>query len=116
MKRSILIAIGLIFIANAAPAAAQQNLCPVPSTSAGTLNVLTLNILFSEYPQRSQRLADIADFIAANDIQLIALQEVVGGILDNFVANRLGGDPVDGNTARELRNLLQKKGIECDLR
>ena len=29
------------------------------------LNVLTLNVLFSEYPQRSQRLTDIADFIAS---------------------------------------------------
>jgi endonuclease/exonuclease/phosphatase family metal-dependent hydrolase len=115
MKRSILIATSVIVIASAAPATAQQNLCPVPSNSA-TLNVLTLNILFSEYPHRSQRLADIADFIAANDTQLIALQEVVGGIFDNVVADRLGGEPVDGNTARELRDLLQDRGVQCDLR
>lgn len=115
MKRSIMIAIGLVMIASAVPATSQQNLCPVPSNAA-TLNVLTLNILFSEYPQRSQRLADIADFIASNDIQLVALQEVVGGILDNFVADRLGGEPVDGNTARELRDLLRDRGVQCDLR
>jgi maltose 6'-phosphate phosphatase len=116
MKIAIMLSIALIFIASAAPTGAQQNFCPVPSTSAGALNVLSLNILFSEYRQRSQRLTAIADFIAANDIQLIALQEVVGGILDNLVADRLGGDRVDGNTARELRNLLREKGIPCDLR
>jgi len=114
--KSIFIAVGLIFIASAAPVNAQQNLCPFPSRSAGTLNVLTLNLLFSEYQQRSQRLSDIADFIDANNTYLIALQEVVGGIFDNLVADRLNGDPVEGNTARELRNLLQQKGLQCDLR
>ena len=118
MKPAILIAISLTIMVGAAPVAAQPNICRWPSPSAGTLNVLTLNILFSEYPNRSQRLAEIADFVATpeNNIQVIALQEVVGGILDGVVADRLGGDPVEGNTARELRNLLDARGIECDLR
>jgi endonuclease/exonuclease/phosphatase family metal-dependent hydrolase len=106
MKRSILIVVALGLIMMAGGCAAR-----------GTLDALSLNILFSEYPQRSQRLADIAAFVAENNVQLIALQEVVGGELDNLVAQRLGGDPVDGNTAQELRNLLrQNHGLECDLR
>ena len=106
MKRSmvIVVAMGLIIMSGGCAA-------------RGTLNALTLNTLFSEYPQRSQRLADIAAFVAENNIQIIALQEVVGGKLDNLVAQRLGGDPVDRNTAQELRNLLlQNHGLECDLR
>jgi endonuclease/exonuclease/phosphatase family metal-dependent hydrolase len=114
IRRAILLVIGLV-LTNLTPAAAQQNFCPVPS-ELGTLNVLTLNLLFSEYPRRSERLNAVADFVAHNNIQLIALQEVVGGRLDDLVAQRLRGTRVDGNTARELRNLLRQRGVECDLR
>ncbi|MBW2142133.1 MAG: endonuclease/exonuclease/phosphatase family protein [Deltaproteobacteria bacterium] len=47
------------------------------------LNVLTINLLFSEIPDRNERLNNIAQFVAdyAEDIDLILLQEVVGGPL-----------------------------------
>jgi maltose 6'-phosphate phosphatase len=112
MRPSIL---ALLLLLVLSPALAEEELCPFP-TNTEPLDALALNILFSEYPQRAQRLADIAAFVATEGVGVIALQEVVGGALDPIVAQRLGGQPVDGNTARELRNLLANEGVECDLR
>jgi maltose 6'-phosphate phosphatase len=64
-------------------------------------------MLFSEYPDRDRRLADIARFIATNKIHVVALQEVVGGELDSILAALFDGSPVDGNTAEELKKVLK---------
>jgi maltose 6'-phosphate phosphatase len=82
---------------------------------------MTLNILFSEYPLREQRLSDIADFLAAEakkgaPIHIVALQEVVGDLLDKLLATPLGGKPIDGNTAQELHNRLRARGLNYDFR
>ncbi|MDH3662482.1 MAG: endonuclease/exonuclease/phosphatase family protein [Alphaproteobacteria bacterium] len=54
--------------------------CPDIGDS-GQLNVLTINLLFSEIETRDERLASIAQFIADNRVDFVMLQEVVGGQL-----------------------------------
>lgn len=88
---------------------------------SGTLRVLTLNILFSEYPLRDFRLGEIVRFLVESDghgepVHVVALQEVVGGLLDELLAPQLGGTPVDRNTARELKNRLSSAGLNYNLR
>lgn len=105
-----------LFGALPASAASVQSSCPGVLDNRGTLNVLTINILFSEYPQRSQRLDDIAAFIASNNVHIVALQEVVGGALDEFLAATLGGESVEGNTAQELQRILgSTHGVKYNL-
>jgi maltose 6'-phosphate phosphatase len=116
MRDWILVALLLLIPQPGMPAALENELCPVPSETA-ILNVVTVNLLFGEYPQRAKRLADIAEFVVYQDIHLLGVQEVVGGFLDRIVAQRLGGEPVRGNTARELQSILHEQyGVECDLR
>ena len=64
----------------------------------GFINVLDINILFSEIQNRDQRLEDIADFAASNDVDVILLQEVVNGVL-------VGTE----NSAQDLREILRDK-------
>lgn len=74
--------------------------------SRGVLNVLTLNLLFNEVGTRDERLATIASFVAANDVDVLLLQEVVAG--------RLAGTP---NSAEDLQRILRdQEGLEFDLR
>ncbi|MGD2188076.1 MAG: endonuclease/exonuclease/phosphatase family protein [Desulfobacterales bacterium] len=67
-------------------------------TEKGFINVLDVNILFSEVLNRNARLEDIADFAANNDVDVILLQEVVNGVL-------VGTE----NSAQDLREILRKK-------
>ena len=62
------------------------------------LNVLTINLLFSEVLNRDERLEDIADFAADNNVDVLLLQEVVSGVLVKT-----------GNSAQDLREILRKK-------
>lgn len=59
------------------------------------VKIITINLLFSEIVDRENRLRAIADYVAANQIDVLLLQEVVGGILVNTQ-----------NSAEDLRNLL----------
>jgi maltose 6'-phosphate phosphatase len=61
----------------------------------GYLNVLSINILFSEIENRDTRLEMIGDFVAEKDVDLILIQEVVGGVLAGTE-----------NSAKDLRNIL----------
>lgn len=54
--------------------------CPEVAQS-GHLNVLTINLLAVEIESRDARLADIAQFVADSRVDVILLQEVVGGRL-----------------------------------
>ena len=47
----------------------------------GSLNVLTINLLFSEIAHRDERFARVADCALKNSIDAIFLQEVVSGNL-----------------------------------
>jgi maltose 6'-phosphate phosphatase len=64
----------------------------------GYLNVLTINILFSEVENRDTRLEIIGDFAAENNVDVILIQEVVGGFLADTE-----------NSAEDLRNILLTK-------
>jgi len=69
----------------------------------GYLNVLTINLLFSEFKDRESRLETIAEFIAeqsSNPIDVILLQEVVGG--------SFAGTP---NSGLDLKNLLAARNL-----
>ena len=67
-------------------------------TAKGFLDVLDINILFSEVKNRDQRLEDIADFAAKNDVDVILLQEVANGALLKTE-----------NSAQDLREILREK-------
>ena len=60
------------------------------------LKIMTINLLFSEIDDRSKRLRAIADYAAANRVDVLLLQEVVSGEL-------VGTQ----NSANDLRELLR---------
>lgn len=62
------------------------------------LNVITVNLLFSEVLNRNERLEDIADFAADNNVDVLLLQEVVSGVLVKTE-----------NSAQDLREILRRK-------
>jgi maltose 6'-phosphate phosphatase len=72
----------------------------------GELNVMTVNLLFSEIRNRDARLDIIADFVISSEepIDLILLQEVVGGTLSRTA-----------NSALDLRNKLAARGFNYHL-
>ena len=77
----------------------------------GHLNVLTINLLFSEIENRQARLEIIADWIetqtfdAEEPIDVILLQEVVGGELSETT-----------NSSLDLKQLLAERNMEYNLR
>jgi maltose 6'-phosphate phosphatase len=75
-------------------------------SSDSFLNVMTINLLFSEVEDRNMRLKTIADFVMnfEEPIHLILLQEVVGGRLFNTV-----------NSALDLKNKLAARGLTYNL-
>ncbi len=68
------------------------------------LNVLTVNLLFSEIETRDQRLDAIAEFAVGTPVDVLLLQEVVGGELVGT-----------GNSALDLQGKLRARGGEYDL-
>jgi maltose 6'-phosphate phosphatase len=62
------------------------------------LKFMTINLLFSEIDDRNKRLKAITDYVAANQVDVILLQEVVGGEL-------VGTQ----NSAEDLRDLLHDR-------
>jgi maltose 6'-phosphate phosphatase len=64
----------------------------------GVINILDINILFSEVDNRDKRLEDVAEFAANSDVDVLLLQEVVNGILVNTE-----------NSAEDLRDILRRK-------
>jgi maltose 6'-phosphate phosphatase len=76
----------------------------------GHLNVLTVNILYSEVPHRLDRLRATADFIVAQEqagepVDIILLQEVVSGVLAGTVSLSLN-----------LTFMLWQQGLHYNLR
>jgi maltose 6'-phosphate phosphatase len=70
------------------------------------LNILTINLLFSETETRDNRLKTIAEWVANNSVDVVLLQEVVGGFL-------AGTD----NSAEDLQDiLLEEHGLSYHLR
>jgi len=88
---------------------AVQVACPDVS-GRNYINVLTLNLLFSEIENRDLRLTRIADFVnqeteSGNPIDVILLQEVVGGALAQT-----------NNSSIDLLSLLARRSLHYNLR
>jgi len=64
----------------------------------GYINILTLNLLFSEVDDRNDRLKAVAAFAANSDVDILMLQEVVNGILVKT-----------DNSAQDLRDILSRQ-------
>jgi maltose 6'-phosphate phosphatase len=71
----------------------------------GKLNIMTINLLFSEIEERDDRLRAIADYATANNIHIILLQEVVGGLLVDTQ-----------NSAKDLQDHLGRYGGNYNLK
>ena len=73
----------------------------------GHLNVLTINLLFSEIKERAVRLERIADFIVkeSEPVDIVLLQEVIGGPLSGTI-----------NSSLDLKQLLDERGLNYNLR
>lgn len=64
----------------------------------GYINILNINVLYDEINNRQKRFEYIADFAAANDVDLILLQEIIGGVFSGTE-----------NSAKDLRKILRDK-------
>jgi len=64
----------------------------------GHINFLDINVLFSEVESMDKRFEHIADFAAVNNVDVILLQEIVGGSLAET-----------SNSAQDLRAILRIK-------
>jgi maltose 6'-phosphate phosphatase len=89
----------------------QNAVCP-DVAERGYLDLLTINLLFSEVETRDARLAALAEFIAPDDgagaaplADVILLQEVVGGVLAETASS-----------AQDLQRLLAGRGVTFELR
>lgn len=71
-----------------------------------SIRVLSINLLFSEFDRLGERLRAIAEFVARNRVDVVLLQEVVGGPWARTLAARLGGVALEGDTATRLRDTL----------
>jgi maltose 6'-phosphate phosphatase len=75
----------------------------------GYINVLSINLLYSEFKDREIRLQTLADFIAQHTeqgepVDIILLQEVVGGYLSGTESS-----------SQDLRDLLYERGLPYNL-
>ncbi|SEN66445.1 endonuclease/exonuclease/phosphatase family protein [Nitrosomonas marina] len=70
----------------------------------GHLNLLTINLLFSETRTRDSRLEAIAEFASDTSLDVILLQEVAGGVLAGTA-----------NSALDLQGKLRERGHAYDL-
>jgi len=68
------------------------------------LNILSINLLFSEIETRDQRLEAIAEFAAKTPVDIILLQEVVGGTLVHTT-----------NSALDLQGKLNARAHDYEL-
>lgn len=68
------------------------------------LNILSINLLFSEIETRDQRLDAIAEFVVKTPVDVILLQEVVGGTLVHTI-----------NSALDLQGKLRSQARDYDL-
>ena len=85
------------------------SVCP-DVASRGYINVLTINLLFSEIEDRDLRLTRIANFVKqeaqqGNPIDVILLQEMAGGILEDTT-----------NSSIDLWKLLHARSLNYNLR
>lgn len=99
----------IIFSPNLSFSGSKQTSCPNVA-ERGYLTVLTINLLYPEIEDRDSRLEHIADFIDQHayygePVDIILLQEVVGGFLSETA-----------NSSQDLKDLLENRGINYNLR
>lgn len=110
MKYLLATLIALLF-AGAAAAASTESAATCPDISLrGHINVLTINILYSDFIGRRERLRELADFVAAQQqagepVDVILLQEVVSGAM-----------VVTPSLSLNLKWMLQSRGAGYNLR
>ena len=98
----------LILLPNFSLAFSQQVRC-ADVADRGHLNVLTINLLFSEVKDREDRLETIANFIdeqraEGEPVDIVFSQEVVGGPLSGTI-----------NSSLDLKALLAERGMRYNL-
>ena len=104
-----LVALLLLSAADPSLASSGEARC-LDVAARGKINVLTINLLFSEIRNRETRLESIANFLqqqadAGEPVDIVLLQEVVGGPLSRT-----------RNSSLDLANLLASKGLNYNLR
>jgi maltose 6'-phosphate phosphatase len=84
-----------------------QTCCPPPIkgdarcdniTEKGFINILDINVLALEPEDMDKRFEYIADFAAENEVDVILLQEIIGGLVTGT-----------NNSAQDLREILRNK-------
>ncbi len=105
----VFVAVTLFFLFPIFSAWSAPSVC-LDVSSRGYINVLTINLLFSEIDDRDLRLARIADFVKqeaqqGNPVDVILLQEVAGGILEDTT-----------NSSIDLWKLLHTRSLNYNLR
>ena len=109
MKHQLAVCALFIVLAVAMPARAGQAGCE-DVMQRGHLNVLTINILYTDFFHRMERLRAVADFIEAQDqagepVDIILLQEVVSGAVACTVSLSIN-----------LSAMLRRQGLDYNLR
>jgi maltose 6'-phosphate phosphatase len=100
VRRPLLVVLTLLLLLPAGAAARAGDTCG----TGGYLKIMTLNLLFLEVQHRDERLAAIADYMLVDDVDVVLLQEVVGGALSGTF-----------NSALDLKTLLAEGGGDYDL-
>jgi maltose 6'-phosphate phosphatase len=109
MKHLLALCAVLIMLVGSTPARAGQASCE-DVMQRGHLNVLTINILYTDFFQRMERLRAVADFIQAQEqagepVDIILLQEVVSGAIAGTVSLSIN-----------LSAMLRRQGLDYNLR
>lgn len=106
MKRAVVLAAVLLTLVPRAASSA-QSVCE-DAAARGRLNVLTINLLYTELKERDLRLERIAAFVQdrapADPVDALLLQEVVGG--------KLAGT---ANSSADLQRMLAARGLSYNL-
>jgi maltose 6'-phosphate phosphatase len=109
MKHLLAVCAVLALFAGAMPARAGQATCE-DVLQRGHLNVLTINILYTDFFHRMERLQAVADFIqsqelAGEPVDIILLQEVVSGAVAGTLSLSIN-----------LSAMLRRQGLDYNLR
>jgi maltose 6'-phosphate phosphatase len=105
MRKGRRVPFGVIGIMVYLSCAAVGVAAPCEDVQQKGLQVLTLNLLFSQFDTREESLERVADFIADHQVHLVLLQEVVGGVLAGTQ-----------DSSQDLRDKLVDLGISYELR
>jgi maltose 6'-phosphate phosphatase len=109
MKSFLVGIILLLFLPGASEGWQRQSVCN-DIQERGTINILTLNLLYAEINEREARFKTVVAFIAqqaaqGEPVDVVLLQEVVGGFLSGTQ-----------NSSQDLKHMLADQGLMYNLR